>query len=693
MVDTNEMFKNLFQPRSIAVIGASKNRLKPGGRVFENILISGYNGELWPINPKESQIMDKPAYADIESLPHAPDLALIAIPAPFVLDTVDALGRKGNRATIILTAGFGEVSPEGKAVEQQILDTAKAHDMAIVGPNCSGFLTPVYAGKFAGILPDLSPGTIDFVSGSGATVDYFMEQAQTRGLKFSHVVNMGNSIQLGVEDMLELLDENHGPDSSKIILLYMEAVNKPLKLLRHARSLIRKGCTLAGIKSGVSRAGARAAASHTGAMATADHTVQALFDKAGIIRVASKIDLIETACALSSMNRLPKGSRACIITDAGGPGVMLTDELEKNGVCLPSFSEDTLEALGQVLPPQASLKNPIDCLPSRTAEQLKSVFEILGEKEAGNLDAAFFLSGNSGLSDNGQIYDAVQEAKKTCPIPIFPVLSSATTCADYLNGWARQGKVYFLDEVPAGRAFGRIVNRPRLRNKATDLSGYDRGALESLLSGQTGALSSDLTKQVLKASGFPLPGQQVIAAEDQLEPACKAMGFPLAMKVDGPLHKTDVGGVRLHIDTPEKAVKAWQELMAIPDARGVMLQTMVSGPEIIMGTVNDPGFGQLIMFGLGGIHAEVLKDVSFALSTPETPLSLEEATQMIQKIRSYAILEGVRGEPGVCIDTLAMTLARTARLVTDFPVIKELDLNPVKGVEDNLYVVDARILT
>ncbi|WDP92330.1 MAG: acetate--CoA ligase family protein [Desulfobacter sp.] len=686
------VFKRLFYPQSIAVIGASNNELKPGGRVFKNILEGGYGGQLWPVNPKSSRIMGLSAFPDIDSLPEAPDLALVAIPAPAVPGAVNHLALKGNRAAIILTAGFGETGEAGKKMEDQILHTAEAHGMAVVGPNCSGFLTPAYSGKFAGIIPPLQPGCVDVVSGSGATVDYLMEQAGARGIRFSHVVNLGNSIQLGVEDMLGLLDGNHGPRSAKIILLYLEAVGKPGKLLAHARSLIRKGCTLIGIKSGASGAGARAAASHTGAMATADHTVQALLDKAGIIRVKSKAELIETTCALMAMSGLPQGNRACIVTDAGGPGVMLADALEREGISLPRLSGNTLDALGQVLPPQAALENPIDCLPSRTGGQLQAVFEVLGKKEAGHLDMIFFISGNSGLSDNGEIYDAVAAAQKSCPIPILPVLSSITTCEDLLKEWARQGRVYFLDEVAAGAAAGRLVHRPRPDWGRAELPDYDREALENLLSDQTGALSSTAAKAVLHAAGFTLPRQQVASGPGQLEAACRAIGFPLAMKVEGLLHKTDLGGVRVNITTMDQALGAWHELMVLPGARGVMVQEMVRGLEVIIGAVRDGEFGSLIMFGLGGIHAEVLKDVRFSLSTPEFPLSPGEAEKMIRGIRSYPILEGVRGQAGVCPETLADCLVRTARLVTDFPGIRELDLNPVKGEGAALYAVDARIL-
>ena len=457
-MDQEMIYQFLMKPESIAVIGASNSTMKPGGRVFRNILEKGYGGELWPVNPKGEEIMGKPVYPNIAMLPFAPDLALIAIPADIVVEALSALGKKGCKAAIILSAGFGETGPKGKAMEEEILNVANRYEMSVIGPNCSGFLTPVYAGKFIGIIPDFEPGHIDVISGSGATVDFLMEQAQTRGLRFSHVINLGNSIQFSVEDILALLDENHGPESAKIVLLYLEAVNKPKKLLHHAQSMIQKGCTIIGIKSGATLAGAKAAASHTGAVHTEDHIIQALFDKAGILRVKSRMELVELSCALIAMKQVPAGNRACVITDAGGPGVMLCDELDKWGIQLPSLSHQTLHELKKVLPAHASFENPIDCLPGRSAEEFLDIFEALMQNEVDRLDVIFFISGNSGISDTRKVYDIVKFAQRDCSIPILPIFSSATT-GDYLiNEWADEGWVYFHDEVAAGSAVGKIIN-------------------------------------------------------------------------------------------------------------------------------------------------------------------------------------------------------------------------------------------
>ena len=685
---STRVFKSLFNPESIVVIGASNDPSKPGGRVTKNIKENGYRGSLWTVNPKAASIQDLPTFKTIEALPGPPDLALIAIPAPFVQSTLEALARKGARASMILTAGFGEKDEKGKEEEIRFLDIAGRAGMTLVGPNCSGFLTTNYAGKFAGLIPKVKKGVVDFISGSGATVDWVMEQATTRGLSFSNVVNMGNSIQIGVEDILALVDENFGPDSARIILLYMELVKKPAKLLKHARSLTGKGCNLVGIKSGVTEAGKRAAASHTGAMATTDAAVQALFDKTGIIRVRSRMELTDVACALTATRGPIKGNRVCVVTDAGGPGVMLADELNRHGLVLPLFNDKTGKRLSELLPPESAVSNPVDCLPSRDAVQIKQIFNILAEEEKENIDVMIVLLGNSGLSDNWEIYLEILDGIERCPIPIIPVLSSGTTCAHLIGRFRKMGKVYFSDEVAVGQALGKVIQRPLIYEGGPEPKGYDKDKIKAVLDKSKGPLTPEEVRKVLTAAGFGLPFQEEVFEEGKLRAACEKTGFPLAIKVIGPLHKSDVGGVKIGVGSMEEAEAAWTELLKIEAATGVLVQGMVPGTEVILGAKREEGFGPLIMFGLGGIYTEALKDVSFALA----PLGKEEGMRMIRKIKSFPVLEGIRGEKGVSLDLLSEYLVRLGLLASDFPEIEEIDLNPVKGFGTDLYVVDARII-
>lgn len=683
-----KIYQNLFHPKTIAVIGASNDPLKPGGRVFKNIKENGYDGQLWPVNPKTKEILGQPAYPAIDALPDTPDLAILAIPSAFVLPAMTELANRKTGAVIVLTAGFGEKDAAGKQVEQQMRQIADDAGMAMIGPNCSGFLTNTYKGKFAGIVPQLPGQAVDFISGSGATVDYVMERASSLGLSFGTVINLGNSVQMGVEDLLALHDQNYGPKSAPILMIYMESVKKPTKLLRHARSLVRKGCILVGIKSGATAAGERAAASHTGAMATSDTAVEALFEKAGIIRVLGRGAMINVACVLNAAKGRLKGKRACIITDAGGPGVMLSDELARQGLELPQLQEQTRAALDEILPPESSTMNPIDALPSRTAQQIKGIIQVLGEYEKDRIDVIAFLTGDSGLSDNAQIYQEISNAMQSCPIPIIPVLSSMSSCKTKIADFIAQGHVFFPDEVELGQALGKVASWLPPEDEPPVPAGYDRDAVAQALDSQSGALAPETVTQVLKAAGFRLPEQIEVFAKDDLAAGCEKVGYPLVMKVIGPLHKTDVGGVKLGIGDGDEALGAWNSLLEIPDAQGVLIQPMITGQEVILGASREGNFGHLIMFGLGGIYAEVLKDVKFALA----PLSKNESLRLIQGIRSYAVLEGVRGEPGMDVVVLADSVQRLGRLVSDFPQIKELDLNPIKGIEQNLFAVDARII-
>ncbi len=688
---SKRIYQCLFRPRSIAIVGASSDLLKPGGRVFKNILEHGYAGILLPVNPKALEILGVPVFQSIADLPETPDLAIVAIPAALVPAAVTELANHGTGATIILTSGFGEKDVAGKALEEKMRQIADTAGMAMIGPNCSGFLTTAYKGKFAGIIPKLPGGAVDFISGSGATVDYVMECGEGRGLSFGTVINLGNSAQMGVEDLVQLYDDNYGSHCARILMLYMEAVKKPDLLLRHARNLAKKGCILVGIKSGATAAGSRAAASHTGAMATSDTAVQALFDKADIIRVTGREALVDVACALRAIGgRLP-GKRIAIVTDAGGPGVMLADEVARGGLELVPLSEATRTKLGKILPPESSIINPIDALPSRTAEQMEAILQVLGENERGRIDAIAVLTGDSGLSDNAAIYQAIAVAMRQSPVPILPMLSSLTSCREKIDDFTRGGNVFFPDEVALGRALALVADHavpaeePAIPSFPPE---YNKEAIGQALFGGHGTLDPQAVRRVLLAAGFRLPEE--IAAKDSCHLAenCRCLGFPLAMKVIGPLHKTDVGGVRLGIKNLDEAMTAWSALMAIPETRGVLLQPMIGGLEVILGASRDGHFGHLVMFGLGGIHTEVLKDVRFALA----PLSKAEAQRLINGIRGRALLDGVRGTVGMDTAVLSDYLVRLGRLVTDFPEICEIDLNPVKGFGDHLLAVDARII-
>lgn len=680
-------FQRLTDPKSIVVVGASEHPDKPGGGVTKHIIENNYHGKLYLINPKVDEIRGVVAYKSIEDLPDGIDLGFIVIPGPFVYDAMQDLIKKNCKTIVVLTAGFGETDEQGKAEEQRLVALANENDVFMIGPNVVGMATVNFQGKFAGILPSMKKGSIDVISASGATVDYMIEQAHIRGLKFDNIFSMGNSAQHGVEDIVELLDETHGPNNALIKLIYMESINKPPKLLEHARSLTRKGCILAGIKSGVTDSGKLAASSHTGAMATSDTAVQALFDKAGIIRVKSKYELVELACTLKCLKGKKDAKNVAIVTDAGGPGVMLTDELNKAGVMTPHLKEATQVQIAQSLPKFGTFTNPVDCLPTQTAKQIADVIQAI-EDQNEDIDAVVVITGNSMLTDKWKTYSTILDSMEKSRVAVLPVLSSATTCRDLLDRFIGFDKAYFIDEVHVGMALGKLHNSIPLNEPEDTLPNYDKDKIAAILDGCHGIVPPLKCFEILDAIGLPQPKYAVISEKQALLDGAKVLKYPIVAKIIGPLHKSDVGGVIVGIASDAKLETAWEKLCSLDGFEGVLLQEMVKGNEVIIGAKKESGYGHLVMFGLGGIFTEVLKDNVFALA----PLGLEESKRIIRSIRSIKMLEGVRGQKGMSIPRLADYLTRISMLVRDFPQISEIDLNPIKGEDENLGVVDCRII-
>ena len=367
---------------------------------------------------------------------------------------------------------------------------------------------------------------------------------------------------------------------------------------------------------------------------------------------------------------------------------MLSDELSRQGFELPELKEETQAKLSFVLPSEASLVNPIDTLPSRSASQIAEILSILEEYEKDNLDVVAVLLGDSGMSDNAPIYETIAQAMENSTVPIIPMFSSLVTSAAKIEHFSARGRIFFSDEVALGKALGRVSRKTVSKLDTSSHRWYDLQKIESVLDGHSGTLQPSIVSQLLLAAGFRLPHQIEIFSSDRLLQDCENIMFPLAMKVIGPLHKSDVGGVKLGLNSPQEITVAWEELMQIPGAEGVVIQPMISGIEVIAGTLREGDFGQLVMFGLGGIYTEVFEDVHFSLA----PLSDCESREMVVGIKSFPIIKGIRGEEGMDIDLLTENLQRLSWLVTDFPQIKEIDLNPIKGTGRDLYIVDARII-
>ncbi len=679
--------KELLNPKSIVVCGASSDIHKPGGKALKNLLESPFRGPVYAVNPKETEVQGVKCYASVNELPNV-DCAILCIAAKFCAQTVDVLAKeKGCKGFIIISAGFSEENHEGALIEKHIVDTINSVGGSLIGPNCTGFLNVNYAGCFDTPIPTLDPHGVDFITGSGATAVFIKEYGISNGLKFNSVWAVGNSAQLGIEDVLEHLDETFDPEkSSRVIMLYMEKIGDPQRLLKHARSLINKGCHIAAIKSGGSAAGSRAASSHTGALATNDAVVDALFKKAGIVRCQNRQELT-TVCGVF-MHPEIKGKRCAVITHAGGPAVMLTDVLSNGGMEVPSLKEHPASpALLEKLFAGSSVGNPIDFLATGTAEQLGYIIDTV-ENDYTDIDFSVVIFGSPGLFSNKEVYDLLDQKMKTCKKPIFPVLPSIINVKDEINDFIAKGRINFPEECVLGNAICKVYNTPKPQPENVEMPKIDTARIRKCIdSCENGYIAPDKIYELLDAAGIAQKQIRVVDKKQQALDFANEVGYPLVMKVVGPVHKSDVGGVTLNVRDIETVGKEFDRLMAIKDTYAVEMYPMLDGTEVYIGAIRDNKFGHQVFFGLGGIFIEVLKDVQSSL----VPISADEAKEALTRLRGYKILQGVRGQQPVNVDVYAEQIARVAALVMAAPEIAEMDLNPLLGNPKNVVAVDARI--
>ncbi|MGA2297413.1 MAG: acetate--CoA ligase family protein [FCB group bacterium] len=675
----------LINPKSIVVIGASNDISKPGGRVLKNLIDGGFVGSLTAMNPKEKVIQGIKCINEVSELENT-DIAIIAIASKYVAETIEYLTKnKGTKAFIVLSAGFSEIGDDGKKLENQLVEIVNKAGATLIGPNCMGIINQNYRGIFGGPMPKLDSKGIDFVSGSGATAVFILETAIQMGLTFSSVFTVGNSASIGVEEVLQYWDGNFDPiTSSKNKIIYIEKIDKPGMLLKHSRSLIQKGCKIAAIKAGTTEAGSRAVSSHTGALAGSDTAVDALFRKAGIVRCYSKQELVYTAGVFA--HKELKGNKIVVITHAGGPGVMLTDALSKGGMKVPHIEGPAAQELLSKLNYGSSVANPIDFIATGTAEQLGEILDYVDNK-FDNIDASVVIFGTPGLFDIKPVYKVLDEKMRTCNKPIFPVLPSPVQAKEAIDYFISLGRIVFPDEVILGNTLAKIYNTPKPFAEPV-LPQIDKKKIRQVIDNSIpGYLSPKEVQELLDAVSIPRAKEIIAKSKTEAVSAANELGYPIVMKVVGPIHKTDVGGIKLNI-TYSKSVEAeFDNLMKIKDATGVLIQPMLSGIELFVGAKAEPGFGHIILCGLGGIFIEVLKDVASGLS----PIGKEEALHMLKSLKGYALLKGVRGQAGVDENKFADIIVRLSALLEAAPEIQELDINPLLGKADSIIAVDARI--
>ncbi len=678
--------KQLLDPKSIVVVGGSDDIHKPGGKILKNLIDGKFGGELYVSNPKADEIQGIKSYRNPKDLPQV-DLAIIAIAAKYTFDVIKVLTEEKNtKAFIIISAGYSEESHEGAILEQKVVEQINKHNGSLIGPNCTGILTPKHHSIFSLPIPKLDPKGVDFISGSGATACFIMESGIAKGLSFANVFSVGNSAQMGVEEIIKHMDENFDAEKdSHVKLLYIENIDKPQMLLKHASSLIRKGCRIAAVKAGGSDAGSRAASSHTGALASSDEAVNALFKKAGIVRCKGRDDLI----AVASVFMYPelKGKNIAVVTHAGGPAVMLTDALSNNKMEIPPIEGSDAEELKTKLYAGSSVANPIDFLATGTAEHLGTIIDYVNDK-FDHIDGMVVIFGTPGLVEIFDVYDLLHEKMKTSKKPIYPVLPSLLTAKAEIDSFLDKKHVNFPDEVILGEALARTFYTNPPQPEKIEKPQIDTQKVRAIVeSCESGYIAPEKIQALLDAAGIHRAGEAVVDNKEDALAKAKELGYPIVMKVVGPVHKSDVGGVVLNVKDDATLIKEFERMIQIKDTTAILLQPMLSGLELFLGAKKEDKFGHMLFCGLGGIFVEVLKDVNSSL----VPVSKDEAKSMIKTLKSYKMIQGTRGQEGVNEDLFVEMIWRLSALLEAAPEIEEMDLNPLLGTPKQVVAVDARI--
>ena len=694
------MLESFFEPQSVAIVGASRDPEKLGYAVLANLKEGGYSGDLYPVNPKADEILDLKAYPSVLDIPGPVELAVIVIPYKFVPAVLEQCGQKGILAAVVISAGFREAGREGLERERELIEIADRYNMRLIGPNCLGVIdtgTPLNASFAAGMPPS---GPIDFMSQSGALGTAVLDMAMAGRIGFSKFVSLGNKADVSEIDLLEAW----GSDPvSRVILIYVEGVPDGQKFIEVARKVTRDKPVVA-IKSGVTASGSRAVSSHTGSLAGSEAAYKAAFRQAGVIRATSMERVFDYARAFAYQPLL-KGDRIGIVTNAGGPGILATDALEHAGLEIPRLGRETTIALSDYLPGAASAANPVDVLGDALADRYEyAVRRVLDDS---NVDGVIVIVTPQAMTEIEETAHAVGQMAQQADKPVLACfMGEARINAGVDVLWqygvpnypfperaaaalAAMSEYRIERDRPLYEAESCVTCIPRVREL------FDQVRAEGRIS-----IGDAEAWTVLESYGFNVPKSRLAKTPEEAIEIAEEIGYPVVMKIASPdiLHKTDVGGVRLDLRSPNDVRDSFDLMVYraeryVPGAQiwGCQVQQMVSGGrEILLGMSRDPQFGPLVAFGLGGIYVEALKDVSFRVA----PFSRREADEMIREIRSYPLLEGVRGEQPADHEAMVDALLRISQLVTDFPEIVELDVNPLMVFEQGrgAMAIDMRLV-
>jgi len=697
-----ENLNKLFNPKTIAVIGATSSKGRVGYALISNLIGSAYEGIIYPVNPKRKSVLGVKAYKKVSDIPDKIDMALIATPAETVPEIIEQCGVAGVGGVVIISSGFTEAGRHGEAMSRQILKTAKKYKMRILGPNCLGFIRPKlglnasFAGKITG------PGHVAFISQSGALCTSALDWAIAKNIDFSYFVSLGSMLDIGFHDLIDYF--NQDPDTSSIII-YMESLTNARKFLSAARAFSRHKPIVV-LKVGKSKEGARAAKSHTGSLTGNDDIYNAAFKRAGIVRVKSISDLFDNAQTLATQPH-PKLNRLAIVTNAGGPGVIATDALISQGGRLASLPQSLINQLGKILPPAWSKGNPVDILGDASASLYREAVKACLEDN--NVDGVLVILTPQSVTNPAEVAREIvalsNNKKKT-------ILASFMGAADVAEGRAllEKGGIPVFDAPEnAVRSFMYMCNYARNRELLYETPGStphafhpkttkNRELIDRVVAEGRLNLTEAESKELLSNYAIPIAKNAIAGSAVEASRLAQKIGFPVVMKILSPdiLHKTDIGGVEVGINNREQAKRAYEKLIRsakkhAPGAKihGIFIEAMSKKRyELLVGCKKDPVFGPAIVFGMGGVAVEVFKDTNIGLP----PLNMALAKRMIEGTKIHKLLKGYRGMPGVDIESIQFLLYKFAYLVSDFPEIKELDINPFAVDESGGVVLDAKVI-
>jgi len=698
--------EKMFAPASVAVVGASRKEGSVGHAITRNLIIGGYMGVVSPINPKARSILGVRCVPGVGDLDETPDLGVIIVPAPAVLDTIEQLAAHGTRHFVVISAGFKEIDGEGKQREQALRDLARQRDLSILGPNCLGVINTAADTRlnatFARDMPD--PGAVGLLSQSGALCTALLDYAKGRGIGFSRFVSFGNKVDINENDLLQSLADD---PKTRVILMYIEDITEGRAFIETAYAITHSNdpTPILAIKTGRTPQGAAAAASHTGSLAGSDEVYDAIMAQAGVLRVDSVKDLFDFARAFTDPIK-PRGRRTAIVTNAGGPGIMATDAAIRYGLRLTKFQDYTIKSLRYQLPPTSALSNPVDVIGDARHDRYRAALDAVAADEG--VDQIAVIVTPQTMTDVREIAEVIGEIKDYCTKPVVAAFMGLVDVAPGVEILRSHGvPTYIFPEdamrsLAAKNQFAEWSGAPDAGFPAFDV---DRRAAEALIGRERGAGRHQIIEvhalELLRHYGFPVVPFKLARHAEEAVQAAREMGYPVVLKVAAPsiLHKTDVGGIRLDLDSEEAVRDGYDDMFkAVRENVGeeveiwgaVVEKMLPKGREVILGMTHDPSFGPLLMFGLGGIYTEALRDVSFRVA----PIREDAPDQMMRDIRSIKLLQGVRGESPADLKAVGACLLRLSQLVTELSDIKELDINPliVYPRDQGAMVADARII-